>query len=449
MDKLVFKVDNQKYLYSAKLQGIYKITKETDYDSFERDNYQLKQQSNKRNPNNDVLPFLQFISAQTCNMKCTYCYANDGKYYEVNKKILDFEDYKKTFLGVIDIFSKGVRAISFFGGEPLLGFSHIKKFVNYVNSYCSDNDLKPPRFGIITNATLMNNEIAEFICSNNINLTISLDGIAKINDQNRVMKNNTGSYQKIIQAIRLIKSKNSKIQISIEGTLPKNMLGNISKEDHHRYVQVLNDLGVTTYVIVPEFCVGDCYSEEDLVQIKNFYCNVVDLTFEQLCKNTTDNCVSMDIISIINSLVNGGVSRDCGAGYAFTVSTDLKMYSCQALMLDHTLPQYELTDAKSITDFMSSDFNREMQNATRFSVDECAKCFAKNVCGVWCRGLNKVENGAIKSVIKSRCFVQRVITERVLKNLISTMTDNSKSSLFTANYKKQVKTFSQIKSGLH
>ena len=68
--------------------------------------------------------------AHTCNLNCSYCFANQGKYhgeraimsYEVGKRALDFL-----------IEHSGTRRnleVDFFGGEPLMNFQVVKDLVS-------------------------------------------------------------------------------------------------------------------------------------------------------------------------------------------------------------------------------------------------------------------------------------------------------------------------------
>lgn len=51
-------------------------------------------------------------------------------------------------------------------------------------------------FAITTNATLVNDKIAEYFAKNNFNIIISLDGPQEMHDANRLMVNGTGSFEK-------------------------------------------------------------------------------------------------------------------------------------------------------------------------------------------------------------------------------------------------------------
>lgn len=65
------------------------------------------------------------LIAQDCNLRCSYCYADEGKYYNSGK--MDFNTAKKSVDFLIQKSCSKKLGICFFGGEPLLNFDLIKK----------------------------------------------------------------------------------------------------------------------------------------------------------------------------------------------------------------------------------------------------------------------------------------------------------------------------------
>lgn len=84
------------------------------------------------------------------------------------------------------------RHIGFYGGEPLLNFELIERAVEYAKKLFGED----MSFAITTNATLVNDKIAEYFAKNNFNIIISLDGPQEMHDANRLMVNGTGSFEK-------------------------------------------------------------------------------------------------------------------------------------------------------------------------------------------------------------------------------------------------------------
>ncbi|MCS4481008.1 4Fe-4S cluster-binding domain-containing protein [Clostridium botulinum] len=60
--------------------------------------------------------------------------------------------------------------IGFYGGEPLLNFELIKKCIDYGNAKIKDKNVI---YSMTTNATLITEDIADFLVENKMVLTIS------------------------------------------------------------------------------------------------------------------------------------------------------------------------------------------------------------------------------------------------------------------------------------
>lgn len=133
-----------------------------------------------------------------CNLNCRYCYITK------NKNDLDFLTSKKivdTLLTTANKNNFDQILITFSGGEPLLKLSLIKQIITYTTK---QKTIKI-NYRILTNGTLINNEIINLIKKYNIDIRISLDGIKKYNDRNRYYHNKQGSYNDVIKNIIFLK----------------------------------------------------------------------------------------------------------------------------------------------------------------------------------------------------------------------------------------------------
>ena len=151
---------------------------------------------------NEVLeyntPDTLWLIVPSCNMRCRYCYVAGGTVFpesriEINKVISIIDD-------IISIFP-AINYLVFFGGEPLTEFNAIKSIVKRFDGLL--------RFGIVTNATLIDNEVLEFLDSYKdiIDLTISIDGPKIVHDLNRIYRDGKGTYERVIKSIHMLKDR--------------------------------------------------------------------------------------------------------------------------------------------------------------------------------------------------------------------------------------------------
>ncbi|MCK5476646.1 MAG: SPASM domain-containing protein, partial [Candidatus Aenigmarchaeota archaeon] len=131
-----------------------------------------------------------------CNLSCLYCHANTGT---MNQKEMDMSD--ETIDAYIDfIFNLPHKTITleFQGGEPLLRFDKIKYILEEFKKRNKKNKKKLSSAIIVSNLTLMTENIADFLIKNKVQLSSSLDGSKELHDTQRSFLNGNGSYDKVI-----------------------------------------------------------------------------------------------------------------------------------------------------------------------------------------------------------------------------------------------------------
>ena len=138
---------------------------------------------------------LQWHLSENCNLKCLHCYQENHKpiqlkYEQLEEIYYQFKDFlkKKNIKGHINIT----------GGEPLCN-PYLFKVLDLIKN---DNDLIS--FSILTNGTLMTEEMAEKIKSYNpYYVQVSLEGGKKINNYIR----GEGTYKQIAKGIVNLKKQ--------------------------------------------------------------------------------------------------------------------------------------------------------------------------------------------------------------------------------------------------
>ncbi len=139
---------------------------------------------------------------ERCNLNCKYCI--DGDYYreisDKEKSDMSFDNcafFIKSVLKFINSnrnYSQEKKLhIGFYGGEPLLNFSLIKKVVDFTEDV-KDNNITF-QFSLTTNGVLLDKYLS-FLIKNKFIISISLDG-NKLHNSYRKYKNGKESYNKI------------------------------------------------------------------------------------------------------------------------------------------------------------------------------------------------------------------------------------------------------------
>ncbi len=142
-----------------------------------------------------------FNPTERCNLNCTYCYIpekmrSDGKHMPEKKLLEALGLLKKYFKTTVP---KGsLPQIIFHGSEPML---NREAMFAGIEQYASDF-----RFGVQTNATLLDDEAVEFLTSHDVSIGLSLDApTAAIADRTRRTWDGHGVYQHVLDAMDRLK----------------------------------------------------------------------------------------------------------------------------------------------------------------------------------------------------------------------------------------------------
>ncbi|BCN31078.1 His-Xaa-Ser system radical SAM maturase HxsB [Anaeromicropila herbilytica] len=142
-----------------------------------------------------------FVVTNTCNLQCVYCQAQNGS--SIPNGFMDKTTAKKAVDIALQSPSKDID-FEFQGGEPLLNFEIIKYIVEYSKEKAEGKHIQ---YSIVSNLTLLTDEMIEFILENNINLSTSLDGNEILHNLNRPMKNGLNSFQIVLKSIEKLRQK--------------------------------------------------------------------------------------------------------------------------------------------------------------------------------------------------------------------------------------------------
>lgn len=149
---------------------------------------------------------MQWHLSEVCNLKCLHCYQENHKPIQLDfdKLVVIYNQYKE-LLNKLDM--KG--HINITGGEPLCN-PYLFKILDMIKRD-SDNI----SFSILTNGTLITDEIAKKIASYNpYYVQVSLEGGKKTNDYIR----GKGTYKKIAEGITNLRKNNIFTSISFTAT---------------------------------------------------------------------------------------------------------------------------------------------------------------------------------------------------------------------------------------
>jgi uncharacterized protein len=145
-----------------------------------------------------------------CNLKCKYCYANGGDH----PRYIDEKLYQIAFRYFFANFPEDMKDVHLSihgGGEPTLNYPLLRRICDEFNSQSKINKLTP-KISITSNGTF-NKEIRDWVISENIGISISLDGPSEIQDYQRPFRSGSGSFDMVMENVRYLIDQGRQIGI--------------------------------------------------------------------------------------------------------------------------------------------------------------------------------------------------------------------------------------------
>ena len=324
-----------------------------------------------------------FVVTSACNQVCVYCQAHGADNRSAGYMTRD------TAQRAVDIaLQSPVESLDFEfqGGEPLLNFDVIRHIVEYTESV-SD---KRVSFSVVSNLTLLTDEMADFFKEHKVSVSTSLDGDAALHNENRPYASSKGTYDDVIAGVE--KLRRAGVSVGAIQTTSKSSL--TKAED---IVDAYVKLGLHSIFIrplTPLGCAGERfdrigYSADEFL---SFYRDALSRIIEV---NRNGYMLSEGHARIFLSKILSGFSQNymelrspCGAMLGqLAFYHDGRIFTCdEARML------YDMgDDSFCLGDVGSADYNSIADSkvsavAARSSVLEslpsCCDCVYQPYCGV-------------------------------------------------------------------
>ncbi|MGF0008565.1 His-Xaa-Ser system radical SAM maturase HxsB [Eubacteriales bacterium SGI.150] len=158
-----------------------------------------------------------FVVTTSCNVKCIYCQANNGS--TCSHLTMDEETAERAVEIALQSPTKFL-SFEFQGGEPLLNFNVIKHIVEYAEKNKGNHRIE---YNVVSNLTLVTDEMLEFFAEYHFGISTSLDGPKAVHDRNRPFIDGTGTYKAVLTAIEKVRAAGLRVG-AIETTTKHSLL---------------------------------------------------------------------------------------------------------------------------------------------------------------------------------------------------------------------------------
>ena len=333
-----------------------------------------------------------------CNLKCQYCFADEGTYHTRNRAHMSYEVGKNAIDFLVQHSGKRHNLeVDFFGGEPLMNFDVVKQIVEYARSI-EDKVGKKFSFTMTTNCILLSDDKIEWLNKEMNNIVLSIDGRQEIHDEVRRTISGKSAFDVIIKnALKLRKVRGDKTYY-VRGTYTAKNL------DFAKDVEYLNDIGFDQISMEPVVTniEGLKITEEMLPRILNEYEKLAEIYID---RRKTDKWFNffhfmIDIESgpcVVKRLTG------CGAGCEYLAVTPTgDIFPCHQFAENKDYYMGNVFDKE-----INMDISKEFAKNIVTQKPACDKCPAKYYCSGGCTANNINYAGSMHTPYEITCALER------------------------------------------
>lgn len=335
--------------------------------------------------------------AHDCNLRCSYCFAQEGGFggerglmpAEVGRRALD-----------LLIAKSGHRrklAVDFFGGEPLLNLEVVKELAAYARSQAAAAG-KEVTFTLTTNALALTGEALDYLAATDFNLVLSLDGRPEVHDRLRKRPGGRGSHETVLANCQALVKRRHGVNYYLRGTFTHHNL------DFCSDVEYLLEAGFRSLSLEPVVAAEGAWAlqEEDLPQLLTEYDRLAALYLAEHRAGRPFTFYHFNL-ALFDAPCLPRRLTGCGAGYeylAVTPSGDL--YPCH---------QFVGRDGFRVGDVFSGAIDQtladEFRQANVLAKEACRQCWARFHCSGGCQANAQLFSGNLYEPYALGCALQK------------------------------------------
>lgn len=334
-----------------------------------------------------------------CNLRCKYCFADEGE-YNGHKGVMSVETAKKAIDYVVK--RSGPRRnieIDLFGGEPTMIMDTIKEII----AYARENEKawkKNIRFTMTTNATLLNEDMMDFMDKEMGNIILSLDGRKEVNDNVRIKVDGSGSYDDILPNIkRMIEKRDKSKHYYVRGTFTG------ANTDFYEDVKAMVNEGFREISIEPVVL-----EKGHFLELKEEHLSEIFENYDKLYNEMVRRKKEGDEFNFyhFNIDLNGGPCvykriSGCGAGFEYVAITPQgEVYPCHQFVGKEEFKLGDIYD-----DTYDAELGKKFKKAHIYNKPKCRECWARFYCSGGCQSNNFAFNGDMNIPYEIGCKMQK------------------------------------------
>lgn len=357
-----------------------------------------------------------------CQLNCFYCYGGRKReshmHWEVAQRAIDLLfDQPDT---------DPPPQIGFFGGEPLLELPLMRRCVDYAEAKKAETG-HSYRLAITTNGLGVDEAVAAYLKANEIEPTLSFDGVQEAQDACRRYRNRRSCFADTREAMRLLLRHFPNLAVCAVVN-PKNVRHLAASIDFFL------EEGVRRLLLNPDFFAQ--WEEGELDHWRRGYEHMAR-RFEEAFRGGRVLHVNVITAKIVTHLKGGYDPCDlCDFGQKeIAVAPSGNIYPCQRMVGEDT---EELGLMGDVFRGLNAKTCRELADVREVTSTECLECELRHRCRNWCSCVNHRLTGQFDRAAALVCFHERMAIEIADQAASRLFEDQNETFLDTFYLEKQI-----------
>jgi len=364
--------------------------------------------------NSEDLTIMYLLPTDQCNLRCKYCFLENSMKKNYNYSFMDHNIMKKSidFFAQRSLKNENKKILILYGGEPLLNSQIVKGAI----IYSKDNY---PQIGIniVTNGTLITDDIAKLFSEKDVFVGVSIDGPKEVNDKIRIYPNGKGAFNSAIKGYEKLKKAQCK-HVGFSLTIASHNVDNLMENVEYLVKEFEPNAFGFNFLV-------DTYFKT------NPYSVPIELATEksiEAFKYLRDKGIFEErMMRKIKPFVKGTIHlKDCGAiGNQIVVAPNGDVGPCQAFLPSRKYFNQNINKGPiNLEDCTSFG---EFKKRYPISMKECLDCEAIGICGGGCPYQAYVSKGSIWELDERMCKHNKKFLNWLLWDLYDSKNGNAKS----------------------
>lgn len=333
-----------------------------------------------------------------CNLACGYCYKEDLTTPGRARK-MDAETARR---GVDLLLAESAKRaevnLAFLGGEPLTNLPLIRGIVDYAEARCAVAG-QHVNFTITTNATLLNEEIIDFLDGHRFGVSISIDGPKDIHDRRRRTLADQGSYDLVAAKARMLLARYRSRPVGARVTLSAGGADVVAIHSHLR-----DELGFFEVGFAPVTTSQNHQANLSPDELAEVFTGLKTLGRRYLDAAIAGRNIGFANLHQMLAELHAGSRKalPCGAGVGL-----LALDGQGELHLCHRFAGSALPTFGNVTDGIAKERLRHFLAAAADLPDGCAGCRIRNLCAGGCYHESYARYGDALAPTRHYCELMR------------------------------------------